>query len=594
MFVAVLAPAAPARAQKFSASPQDPQDQPELREPAPVGRTDAGLLQLHVRDVDLAIVLRLLGQEEQVNIVTGQGVGGTVTADLYGVTFEEALAAILRAQGLAYERHGKFVYVVTPEEQSRIAAARRRMASRVFTLKFIPAAEAVTLIQPVLSADGKVAQTSPAEVGVPSGTTGTGGDSLAVADTLVVVDYVENLRQVAAVLEEIDRRPKQVLIEATILRAALRETNELGIDFNTLGGVDFRSLSSVSPGVTDVDTGLLPAQDFDSANTTFRTDFNSQVSSGGLSFGLITNQVALFIRALEQLTDVTVMANPKILALNKQRGEVIVGRRDGYLTTTVTETAAVQTVEFLETGTQLIFRPFILDERWIRMELHPEDSNGGLTAADLPFEETTEATTNIMVQDGQTIVIGGLFRERTTAGRDQVPFLGSIPGLGVLFQRTDDDSAREEVIILLTVHVMKDTPAEAAAMDALLDDAERVRAGARTALLPFGRERLAQAHYRWAWSHLAEGRVNRALADLRMALHHYPRMSSARQLQEKLLQKRMWDDEGTRMRTFVYDLIQGKDEAQIERFGRPLPRQATWPHVDEPSIESDETSGGDE
>lgn len=270
-----------------------------------------------------------------------------------------------------------------------------------------------------------------------------------------------------------------MLIEATILRASLRETDELGIDFNTLGGIDFRSLNSISPGVTDIATGVVPQAQLDNPSTTVRTDFNANVSGGGFTFGLITNQVSVFVRALEAITDVTVMANPKVLALNKQRGEVIVGRRDGYLTTTVTETAAVQTVEFLETGTQLIYRPFIGDDGWVRMEIHPEDSNGGLTAADLPFEETTEATTNIMVRDGQTIVIGGLFRERTTSAKDQVPFLGSIPGLGVLFQRTADDTSREEVIILLTVHVLKDSPGEQAMMDSLLDDAERLRVGAR-------------------------------------------------------------------------------------------------------------------
>ncbi len=238
------------------------------------------------------------------------------------------------------------------------------------------------------------------------------------------------------------------------------------------------------------------------------------------------------------MTDATIIANPKILTLNKQRGEIIVGRRDGYLTTTVTETAAIQTVEFLETGTQLLFRPFIGNDGYIRMEIHPEDSAGGLTSANLPFEETTEVTANILVRDGYTILIGGLFRERTTAGRAQVPFLGSIPGLGLLFQRINDDSSREEVIILLTVRVLKDDDAEAEEFAGLVEDVERIRVGARRRLHFSGRERLAQAHYHWAVQHLQRGDLDKAEWDLNMALHNTTRMLEAIKLKERIRRRR--------------------------------------------------------
>ncbi|UCG33124.1 MAG: type II and III secretion system protein, partial [Phycisphaerales bacterium] len=277
----------------------------------------------------------------------------------------------------------------------------------------------------------------------------------------------------------------------------------------------------------------------------------------------------VFIRALEQVTDATVMANPKVLALNKQRGEIIVGRRDGYLTTTVTETAAVQTVEFLETGTQLLFRPFIGDDGWVRMEIHPEDSSGGLTSANLPFEETTEVTANIMLRDGHTILIGGLFRERTNAGRAQVPGLGSIPGLGLLFQRINDESAREEVIILLTVHIIKDTPEEDAFFEGLAEEAERLRVGSRRRLLGIGRERLAQAHYQWAVEHLQRGNLSAALWDVNFALHNSTRMLAAIKLEERIRQQRVWDDEGTHMRVFLRELVEGNGPDGHPYFGRP-------------------------
>ena len=83
-----------------------------------------------------------------------------------------------------------------------------------------------------------------------------------------------------------------------------------------------------------------------------------------------------------------------------------------------TETTSTQTVQFLDTGTRLIFRPYIGDDGYIRMEIHPEDSDGGLqTSANLPFKSTTEVTSNVMVKDGHMIVIGGLFRESSSSTR---------------------------------------------------------------------------------------------------------------------------------------------------------------------------------
>src|SRR6185295_1507773 len=127
------------------------------------------------------------------------------------------------------------------------------------------------------------------------------------------------------------------------------------------------------------------------------------------------------------------------LALNKQKGEVIVGNKDGYLTTTVTESAQTQTVEFLDTGTRLVFRPFIGDDGYIRMEIHPEDSSGGLQgSSNLPFKITTEVTSNVLVKDNHPIVIGGLFREASNTGRWEIPGLGNLPLAGPLFRQQRD------------------------------------------------------------------------------------------------------------------------------------------------------------
>jgi type IV pilus assembly protein PilQ len=534
-----------------------------------IGTTDEGLLELHVRDLDLHTVLRMLSVQGRRNIITSPGIEGTVNAELHGVTFEEALEAILRSQGLKAVTDRNFVYIITQEQYDEMVGADRKLQARLFKLTYVTSTEAFQLITPMLSPDGKAAQTAAAEVGIASTPEAAGGDNLAIQDCIVVTDYPENLENIARVLRELDVRPRQVLIEATIMRAQLRDNNELGIDFNIVCGIDFEGINATSIGGTNLTLGPVPPEQFNNGLISTNTDFAGTVNAGGWTFGVIKNNIAVFIRALEQVTDATVMANPKVLALNKQRGEIIVGRRDGYLTTTVTETAAVQTVEFLETGTQLLFRPFIGDDGWVRMEIHPEDSSGGLTSANLPFEETTEVTANIMVRDGHTILIGGLFRERTNAGRAQVPGLGSIPGLGLLFQRINDESAREEVIILLTVHVIKDTPEEDAMFEGLAEDVERLRVGSRRRLLGIGRERLAQAHYKWAVEHLQQGDLSAALWDVNFALHNSTRMLPAIKLEERIRQQRMWDEEGTRMRDFVRKLIEGSGPDGPPYFDRP-------------------------
>jgi type IV pilus assembly protein PilQ len=290
---------------------------------------------------------------------------------------------------------------------------------------------------------------------------------------------------------------------------------------------------------------------------------------------------------LEQITDVEILANPKLLALNKQVGKIIVGRRDGYLTTTVTETSAIQDVKFLETGTQLTFRPFIGNDGYVRMEIRPEDSVGGLTPAQLPFEQTTEVTTTVLVKDGHTILIGGLFREVSSAARDQVPLLGDLPVVGNLFRSRNDSIDREEVIILLTVHIVKDDDDYADRSENQLDDAERARVGMRRGMMWHGRERLSQSYYHKAIEHFADGQHEKALWNVRMALHNQPRFLAAIDLKEEIEQAREWEEDGSVTREFIWDIISNDRQDSDFRFGRPTRRGRGG--ADPDALEADKT-----
>lgn len=554
-----------------SAPAQDGGDVAPLPDGQPViNLTDRGGVELHVADVPLSTVLQMLSLESKRNIITSPDVKGTVTANLYNVSFEEALEAILYSNGAGYRRLGNFVYVYTRAELEDMAEADVNPTQmQVFRLSYLTTEDAKNYIAPMLDDNETIVASPKPTLGIDSDKVNAGGNTDAAADILVVTARPAKLRAVERLLREIDIRPQQVLVEATILRAQLDDNNALGIDFAIVGGVDLQELGGASQGLTDLTLGSLPEDRFERFNSIAATDLASAVPDGGLTVGIIKDHVAVFLRALEEVTDTTVLANPKVLALNKQRGQVMVGRRDGFLTTTVTETQAIQTVEFLETGTQLVFRPFIGNDGFVRMELHPEDSVGFVNAQGLPTEQTTEVTTNVIVRDGETILIGGLFREVTTDAKSQIPGLGSIPLLGQLFRGNDESTAREEVIILLTVHIVKDHGRYASASTDLYEDIERNRVGVRQGLMWHGRERLSQTHYRKAWEKYKEGDTEKALWHANLALHNSSRMLPAIELKEKILQQRAWDDDSSGGRGFLHRLIAEERGDVNTPFDRP-------------------------
>lgn len=554
-------PATPATSETTAVDPFDTTTIDAARRGTSVKDTDVnfdvdhGTVEIHVNEAPLVEVLRMLSIQSQRNIVASRDVRGNVTANLYGVTVREALDALLHANGYAYREKGNFIYVYTLKEIQEQERAERKLTTEVFRLHYTPASNAVNMIKPVLSNDAQVSFTTPATAGLTG--TETGGNSHAVEDLIVVTDYADNLAKVKSVLKEVDRRPQQILVEATIVRAALSDDNALGVDFNILAGVNFNSFNfnqgaQITNGTPATGGGLGSGVGSVGTGNNFTNNIN-----GGLKLGFVSDNVSVFLSALEAVTDTTVLANPKVLALNKQRGEVIVGRKDGYYTTTVTESSTVQTVEFLETGTKLYFRPFIGDDGYVRMEIHPEDSSGGLTSSNLPFKITTEVTSNVMVRDGHTIVIGGLFRESSDTSRSQVPLLGNIPVAGTLFRQQRDRTSREEIIILLTPHIIKDQAKYAQLSEEQLKQAELLRVGVRQGMMPWGRERMAESEYRHALEELGKPNADqsKALWHLQCAINLNPKFTEALKLRQDLTGKQIANTDNSSIRHFVREAM---------------------------------------
>ncbi len=436
--------------------------------------------------------LNMLQQMYQKNIVPTEKVNlnAVVTAShLYDVTFDEALQAVLGSN--KYEVKGNFIKVYTNDE---FMADKSRFEHAMITLYYINSDEARKLAEPLLSEFGRLGATTAAPAKMVAG---EGGDKLAVQDRLVVSDYPENIQRIRDVLSEVDTEPIQVLLEVTVMEATLTDETKFGIDWTNLKGADISN------------AGVL-------GTNGFFQDFAPTLTSG-LSVGVTFDSISALINAVETVSDVTVMANPKILALNKQTGKIIIGRQDGYLSLTNTNTdGATQQVEFLESGTVLEYRPFIGRDGMIRMEIHPEQSigqvditSGGFT---LPNKSTTEVITNVMVKDGQTIVLGGLFKEQTSLSRSQVPLLGDVPFIGELFRGVTDKSERIELIVLITPHIIN-TPEEVNGNDRL-DDVMRLAYENRRNLHWMSRAKIDEDRYARAVKLYTEGKPEEALTAL--------------------------------------------------------------------------------
>ncbi len=500
---------------------------------------------LHVKDEDLANVLELLSIQSQKNIIASKDVNARVTANLYGVTFYEALDAILNVNGYGFIEEGNFIKIYTLEELQKIQASNRQKISKVVNLNHMAAVDAAEFVKPLLSPEGQIKVNSKAPAFASFSETPIGGEDYANGSMLVVYDFEENVAQVEEMIRQIDTRPAQVLVEATILQTQLNDAVALGVDFSVVADMDFGQLAggplSAVAGLISPPSATNQAPADRGGSAVVGNVGNVATGNGGLKIGILSNDIGVFIRALDEVTDTTVLSNPKIMALNRMSSRVLVGRKVGYLSTTATDTSTTQTVEFLDTGTSLYFRPFVTNDNMIRMELKPKVAEAAIrqvtdiggSAVTIPDEITNEITTNIIVRDGQTIVLGGLFRESVTSTRKQVPLLGDIPILGHAFRGKEDTTSRNEIIFLVTPTILNDSTVTESGNRAG-EYVNTITAGARQGVLFFSRERLTTNLNLEADRMAREGNSEGALNKIERSLTLSPVQPELMQLRERI------------------------------------------------------------
>ena len=482
-------------------------DKPELVEgPAlcSVEVSPYNTVNIHAQNVQISTVLQELAVKSRKNIILAAGADRVVSMTLYSVPFYEALKVILDVNGLSYCEDDDFIQVYTKEQLLRKVQGKNGMASRVFRLNYLRPKDAKIAAEELLSKDGRckaIEDDKPVDKDTDMSMDKAKKqdpvyqpetDRFALNSALVVYDYVENVEAIDKLLQKLDRRPQQVLLEATVLEVTLTENNSFGVDFAMLNKTNMLDFFNFGGGIplqgasrSSMHGGLISqlAKDANGVQSSFR---------GGIAI----EDYNVFIQALDQISDVNILSRPKVLSLDRQRARVLVGENVGYLETSFSNDQIVQSVKFIESGISLDVRPYVMDGGKIRLVISPKVSkvifntvtiqNG--VQQQIPTEKIQTVAADILVPQGATAVIGGLFQEKTQIDRSQIPVLGDIPLLGLGGRRQADTNLRTELVFLIRPTLLGDEELEDIGKETA-DSYTQVLAGHRQGLLLWSRIR---------------------------------------------------------------------------------------------------------
>jgi len=507
-FAAACALSAAAQEMGSAQPPAEEERVPRAYPPPPAGvwsvtETAEGQFTINLQAVPLEDFLALVSERTGRKFVLKPSVKGLrFTAFLSDVHIDDALMAIMEANDLAIRQFGPDILVVMEKEaalEEAEAEEAPQIQTEVVKLKYADADDVVMSLTPFLSPVGKIG------VVRQSGFTGwefatgeTEGEAFGVrareegaaegaykrevrSQVLLVADVPEQLEVLKSLIAAVDVKPRQILITATIIEVTRGKLRDVGFDWATSsdgiesaanitttepwgGNVEFRGNalgSGVVPGNWPTTTGSSGAFPFDS----------------GLSLLLKKvdgTQFEFLIHALEELADANVLSSPNILTLDNQEATILVGEKFPILQTETSGTDVAQlttSLDYYESiGVQLNVLPQIQDDKYINMIIHPaiSDRTGSVTAvgsagnelAQYPIIETRETENQILIENGQAIVIGGLLKDVVNEEVRRIPFLGTLPIVGPLFRRTTRTVEKVDLMIFLLATIVEE-PGEA-------------------------------------------------------------------------------------------------------------------------------------
>ena len=452
-------------------------------------------ISLDLRGMDVMEVLKFLSSRGAFNVVASPDVTGRATLILNDVTVRDALDIVLVSNSLALERRGNILYVLSGQQYEQLYGHRYGdpRQSLILQLKYANPAQVSALLGNMKSAVGRIIVDEPtatlalldtpsvlaqmqqliSTVDIPSIQRQLPTETRVIplryakaedvkpeidpaltpevgqarldkrSNTLIVTDMPTKLPQLQQLIQAFDSRNRQVYIESSILSVTLRDEFDAGIEWNWM------SESKHFPDVTIANS--LP----------IASDASNAIK---LVVGTIAeNDVTATIKALHVFGDTKVLSSPHIAVMNGEDAKILVGRREAYVTSTVTQaqstSATAEAIQFIDVGVKLYVTPTINEGEFVTLKIRPEVSSVSSTLKtstgnSVPIVETTEAETRVMVKDGATIIIGGLMKDEIALSKQSVPLLGNVPILGVLFRNRSDRIKKTELVILMTPHII--------------------------------------------------------------------------------------------------------------------------------------------
>ncbi|MGC8728279.1 MAG: type IV pilus secretin PilQ [Elusimicrobiales bacterium] len=421
-------------------------------------------IDLDYSDVDVRDVLRHLAAKAGINIIFSNEVVGTISVSLRGVPFDEAFRTILNMKGLVTQQVGDNILKVSTPQKLLDEQKNSFLQTKVFFLNYVKASDIKSQIESIAQAEGRT--TSKCNVDETN-------NALIVTDTPLGIELTERL------VKKLDRMPKQVLIEAKLVEVSLDSGLHTGIQWSVSGNSNGNYI-----GANDASAAIGPISQWGGAKSISAnyegsytgTPPNLVASKGGsgvelpakeiygaFRFGRITSNFMFdaVISAAAKKGKAKVLSNPKIATLNNKEASINITNQIPYTTTEITNTSGGSVsstkVTYVTTGIILKVLPTITSDGRIVMKVNPTVSQPSQAAQfQPPSVDQRTADTTVVVQDGETVVIGGLIHDSESEYEYKVPVLGDIPIIGYAFKKKGKERNRMELLIFVTPKVLED------------------------------------------------------------------------------------------------------------------------------------------
>ena len=438
-------------------------------------------ISLDFQDIEVRRVLQLLADFTDINMVTADSVQGNITLRLKDVPWDQALDIILKTKNLDKRRSGNVIWIapvteLTKAEEEEAKAIAQSVKLAPLQTEYIQLSYAKAADIEKLMTQGKNSSSSGSSN---SGGSEPLGDSVGSllsprgtvsidprTNTLIINDTAQQIDQIRKMIDLLDVRVKQVMVEARIVRASTSFTKEMGVKWGVLSQGITKN-NDLLVGGSETTLWNLRDPDDDGKYTIERPDnlnVDLGVTSAGASkiaFGLISLSdfmLDLELSALQADGYGEVISTPKVMTADKQTAKVATGQEVPYQSTTNSAAGSTATTSFKEALLSLEVTPSITPDGKIQMLLNISKDSVADKApnGELILNKNT-INTNVLVDNGETVILGGVFEQITANQQTKVPFLGDLPWVGRLFRKDVKSDNKQELLIFVTPRIVNDT-----------------------------------------------------------------------------------------------------------------------------------------